>query len=201
MPELVWDTQIYANGKFPRAPFDMVASFVYRNAPPLPREQVSILELGCGSGNNVWFLASEGFRVTGTDASPRAIEYAKNRVKESGLQADLRVESFPTVTFPDGSFDLVFERGALIYVTPDLAAQTIREVRRVLKPGGRFFLNLFSGQCDPAPGYTCYYDRSMVERVLEGGWKILRMHHAELRDFLDGEKLVTGDWRVEVEKI
>jgi SAM-dependent methyltransferase len=201
MAELVWDTEIYAAGRFPHAPYDMVASFVYRNAPPRPRDSVRILELGCGAGNNVWFLASEGYNVSGTDASQLAIAYAKKRLAASRLKADLRVEGFPGISFPDGSFDLVFERAALSYATPEIAAQTVREVRRVLSSGGRFFFNPYSAQHDPAPGYTCYYDRKLVEQVLGTGWRLLRMQHAELRDSLNQEKLITGDWRVEVEKV
>ena len=201
MTELLWETEIYAAGKFPRAPYDTVASFVYRNAAPGPRENVRILELGCGAGNNLWFLASEGYSVAGTDGSRRAIEYAKCRLAESGFRADLRVENFPDLGFDSSSFDLAFERAALSYVTPEVAAQTIREVHRVLAPGGRFFFNPYSGQSAPAPGYTCFYDRELVERVLGSGWRILRMHHAELRDCLNQQELVTGDWRVEVEKL
>jgi SAM-dependent methyltransferase len=198
--EMFWDSEFYAAGKFPRSPYEIVASFVFRNAPARSRDSVRVLELGCGGGNNVWFLASEGFAVTGTDASPRAIDYAKKRLAGQCLRADLHVEPFPRVSFDDSTFDLVVERAALACVTPEVAAQTIREVRRVLVPGGRFFFNPYSTQSNPGFGYICFYNRDLVEQVLGDGWKVLRMQHAEIRDHLNQQEILVGDWRVEVEK-
>src|SRR5437016_5148901 len=119
-PDPVWDNEFYGSGKFPRAPYDTVASFVYRHAPKRSRNTVRILEIGCGAGNNVWFLASEGFAVAGTDGSPAAIEYAQQRLRESGFEADVRVAAFPLLPFEDESFDLCVERAALVYVPAEI---------------------------------------------------------------------------------
>ena len=197
----VWDAEFYNSGRFVRAPYEAVASFVYRHAPARPRSEVRILELGCGSGNNVWFLASEGFHVAGTDASERAIEYARRRLSDSGLAADLRVAAFPDLPFADASFDLACERAALVYIPPEVATLALQQVQRVLVPGGKFFFNPYSGHEGSAEvGYTCYWTREMIEQSFAQGWKILRLHHAELRDALHGNQLVCGDWRVEVER-
>src|SRR5882757_9700086 len=95
-------------------PWTEVVTFIFRNAPrDRKREEVSILELGSGTGNNLWFAAREGFRVSGIDISKTAVDFAKDRFAKEGLAGDLRVGDFSQLPFPDKSFDLVFDRGSL----------------------------------------------------------------------------------------
>ncbi len=195
-----WEQEFYASGKFPRAPYDTVASFVYRRLPAKPRTEVRVFEVGCGAGNNVWFLASEGFSVAGSDGSQTAIDYARRRLAASGLAADLRVEAFPKVSFEDGSFDLVVERAALVYVPYKIACQTIEQIRRVLVPGGHFFFNPYSYHQDDVTHHPCFWNRTMIDDAFTCGWKLLRLHHSDLRDELENRPVVS-EWRVEVEKV
>lgn len=89
-------------------------------------------DLGCGSGVFTSLLTDAGFTATGVDLSPRMIELARTRYPGSKfIHGD--VESLP---FEDGSFDGVLLSG-LLHHLPDPTA-CIREVRRILKPGGRF---------------------------------------------------------------
>ena len=195
-----WEQEFYASGKFPRAPYDAVASFVYRRSPAKPRAEVRVLEVGCGAGNNVWFLASEGFSVAGSDGSQTAIDYAHRRFVASGLTAELRVEAFPKVSFEDRSFDLVIERAALVYVPYEIACQAIEQIQRVLVPGGRFFFNPYSYHENDVAHHTCFWNRTMIDNAFARGWKLLRLHHSDLRDELENRPVVS-EWRVEVEKV
>jgi SAM-dependent methyltransferase len=95
-----------------------------------PRAGEHILDLGCGDGQLTERLAESGAIVLGVDADPRMVEAAKSR----GIEAHTAMaESLP---FFDGSFDAVFSNAALHWVRDQDAMMT--EVRRVLKPGGRF---------------------------------------------------------------
>ncbi|MGA2030832.1 MAG: class I SAM-dependent methyltransferase [Thermoguttaceae bacterium] len=187
-PSEAWES-LYRQGKFPRCPYDHVASFVFRNAPQHPRNEVRILELGCGPGNNLALLVQEGFACSGIDSSPAAIEYARNRI---GPAADLRVASFPGLPFSTAAFELALERAALSYVSFDCAVETIAEVRRVLIPGGRFLFNPYSEHAEN-PCEATYYDRGMVEKALDG-WRIISLQKAVVRDELAGRTL-WGEWR------
>src|SRR5262245_53509995 len=111
----IWEDAIYGQGqKISRYPFDIVVTFVYRNYPRhKPRHDVRILEVGCGSGNNLWFAAREGFQVAGIDGSSSAIAYAQKRFAEEGLTGDLRVGDFTQLPFESDSFDLAIDRGSL----------------------------------------------------------------------------------------
>ena len=89
-----------------------------------------ILDLGCGDGQLTAQLTETGAVVTGVDASAEMVVAARER----GVDAlEAKAESLP---FPDASFDAVFSNAVLHWVRDHDAMMT--EVRRVLKPGGRF---------------------------------------------------------------
>jgi SAM-dependent methyltransferase len=96
----------------------------------------SVLDFGCGSGENSIILATRGARVLGLDISAPLIDLARQRLALNGLggAATFVVGSGHDVPVADASIDVVF--GIAILHHLDLAA-TAREVHRVLKPGGR----------------------------------------------------------------
>jgi len=91
-----------------------------------------VLENGCGVGMYVQRLAGLGSRVIG-------LEYDFDRAREAGIKSDAVVnaagESLP---FPSSTFDLILSHEVIEHVRDDALA--IREMARVLKPGGRIVL-------------------------------------------------------------
>jgi SAM-dependent methyltransferase len=144
----VWEEK-YSRGHTQRYPWDCIVSFVYRNAPrgAAPRRGRRP-GTGCGTGGNLWFLAREGFRASGIDASPSAVAAARTRLSADGLDAALHVGSFCELPFPDASFDLVLDRCSVTCVGAAGARQAVLETRRVLRPGGLFFFNPYSAAHD-----------------------------------------------------
>ena len=90
----------------------------------------SILDLGCGDGQLTLRLASTGACVVGVDVSPEMLASARSR----GI--DAREGSAESLPYPDAVFDAVFSNAALHWVRDQDAMMA--EVRRVLRPGGRF---------------------------------------------------------------
>jgi ubiquinone/menaquinone biosynthesis C-methylase UbiE/catechol 2,3-dioxygenase-like lactoylglutathione lyase family enzyme len=95
----------------------------------------SLLEVGVGSGRLLARLAERGWDVAGIDAAPRMVELARDRVPDAKLEV-ARAEELP---FEDASFDTVVAVGVPEY--GDLEA-SVRELARVLRPGGRAVLAL-----------------------------------------------------------
>jgi SAM-dependent methyltransferase len=94
----------------------------------------TVLDFGCGSGDNVMPLLKRGATVIGIDISPELIEIAKARVAAAGMRADLRVGSAYETGLPTGSVDTVF----CMSLVHHLDIPTVREeMRRVLAPGGQ----------------------------------------------------------------
>ena len=132
-----WEADIYARGKcILKWPISQVVSSIMRVTAGRDRREVSVLEIGCGAGNNIWFLVSEGFQAHGLDMSAIAIEYARSRLLAVGLEADLKVGDMATLPWKDNRFDVVIDCGALTINTHSHIATILEDVRRVLKPGG-----------------------------------------------------------------
>lgn len=99
-----------------------------------PVEGRSILDCGCGAGDLALELARDGARVTGFDLSPESVRLMGTRAARLELPSPGGLVSvMETMPFPDATFDSVVGKSILHHV--DVAA-SLREVRRVLKPGG-----------------------------------------------------------------
>ncbi|MFM8535820.1 MAG: class I SAM-dependent methyltransferase [Acidimicrobiia bacterium] len=94
-----------------------------------------LLEVGCGIGTDLVRFAKGGARVTGVDLSQTAIDLARKNVELNGVTAEeLVVGNGEALPYADASFDVVYGHGVIQY-TAD-APRLIREMHRVLKPGG-----------------------------------------------------------------
>lgn len=98
--------------------------------------ETAILDLCCGGGQGTRFLVPLSRRVTGLDASPVALKRAAKVAPEATYVEGL-AENLP---FADGEFDLVYTSAALHEMAAEPLEQVLREVYRVLKPGGTFAL-------------------------------------------------------------
>ncbi len=99
----------------------------------------AVLDLGCGAGFDAFIAAQfvgPGGRVVGIDLSPEMIAVAEAGLKEADFpHVEFRLAQVEDVPFPDASFDVALSNGVLNLI-PDKAA-ALREICRVLRPGGR----------------------------------------------------------------
>ena len=94
-----------------------------------------LLEVGCGIGTDLVRFAQGGARVTGVDLAETAIDLARKNFTLHGVAAEeLRVANGEALPYADASFDVVYGHGVIQYTAN--APQLIREMHRVLKPGG-----------------------------------------------------------------
>jgi SAM-dependent methyltransferase len=102
------------------------------------RKKIRILDLGCGPGRHVIFLAREGFQAFGVDASTEAIRLCRNTLKKERLQARVRVADFIALPYPDGYFDAIIDCASMMHNRLSNVRRILREVKRTLKKGGEF---------------------------------------------------------------
>ena len=122
--------------------FDEVERHRYQDyAPWMPRVMgfnefagKELLEVGCGMGTDLLQFARGGARVTGVDLTPRSIEISRSHLDLYGQKGEFAITDGETLPFADESFDVVYSNGVLHH-TPDTAG-AIREIHRVLRPGG-----------------------------------------------------------------
>ena len=103
-----------------------------------PARGLRILDVGCGDGVLATRLAQGGGRVTGLDASAEMIAAARRRAKAAGVEVGLVEGNAGEIPFPAGHFDCVVSVATLCFV--DDPRPTLRDMVRVLKPGGRLIL-------------------------------------------------------------
>lgn len=101
----------------------------------------AVLDVGCGAGSNVLFLAESGFRAHGVDLSPGAVAAARARAAEARLAVDIQEGDVLALPFPDGSFDAVVDNGCFHTLPLSRRERYAKEVLRVLRPAGRFVLS------------------------------------------------------------
>ena len=100
-----------------------------------------VLEIGCGIGTDGAQFAKAGADYTGVDLTEAAIGLARKNFELRGLHGEFRVADAENLDFAISSFDLVYSHGVLHH-TPE-TARAVREIHRVLKPGGRAIVMLY----------------------------------------------------------
>jgi ubiquinone/menaquinone biosynthesis C-methylase UbiE len=99
--------------------------------------QGDVLEIAAGTARNLPHYPS-AIRLTAIELSPEMLAIARQRAEDLGHDADLRGGDAQALEFADESFDTVVCTLGLCTIADD--RQAVREVRRVLRPGGRFLL-------------------------------------------------------------
>lgn len=97
---------------------------------------LAVLDVGSGGGLLAEEFAALGARVTGVDPSPASLEVARGHAAEQGLEIEYRQAIGEDLPFADASFDAVYCCDVLEHV--DDVGKTVREIARVLRPGGTF---------------------------------------------------------------
>jgi ubiquinone/menaquinone biosynthesis C-methylase UbiE len=111
----------------------------FNSVPIHNRKNIRVLELGCGSGSNLWMMAKEGFDVYGLDISQAALDLASNMMEHWSVNGSLVKGSFDQLPFEDGYFDIIVDVFSTNCVTEKTFEKCLSEVRRCLKPSGEFF--------------------------------------------------------------
>lgn len=148
MWDSVWE-DIFRSREWGKYPSEDLIRFVARHFYRVAdRASVRLLEVGCGPGANLWYLAREGFSFVGIDGSETAISKAEARLDEEcpgwRTRGELRVGDIVTLPFQDSVFDAVIDNEAISCNSFDASCQMYAEISRVLKPGGCMYSRTFA---------------------------------------------------------
>jgi SAM-dependent methyltransferase len=128
----------------------------------VPLAESRVFELGVGGGLNQQFYDSA--RVTafaGIDPGGKLLDYARAAAREKGWEADIRQGRGEAIPFDDASFDTVVSTYTMCSV--DDQAQVLKELRRILKPGGKLLFLEHGRSPDRGP--------ARWQRRIEPVWK------------------------------
>lgn len=147
----------------------------------MQRGRPRILDVGCGTGANLELLGQYG-EAEGVDVSPDALAFCRAR----GL-ANVRQGEAEKLPYEDGAFDLVTALDVVEHLDDDAAG--LREMRRVLRPGGRalLFVPAFMflwGVQDDVSHHRRRYTLPVLKRTLrDAGYEVERATYANLSFF------------------
>ena len=111
------------------------------------------IDLGCGTGTNVITLARAGWQVTGVDFAPPAIRMAKNKLKTSGVHADLQVGDVTKLRHISGPFDLALDLGCFHGLSQQGRQDYLTQLQRILAPNGFWLIYTFLAPGTPRSGH------------------------------------------------
>jgi SAM-dependent methyltransferase len=160
----------------------ILAGFVEAICRQVTDRRPRILDVGCGTGANLLMLSEYG-EAEGVDISEDALAFCRER----GLDK-VRLGAGEELPYEDGTFDLVTAFDVVEHMDDDLAG--LREMRRVLRPGGRvlLFVPTFMflwGLQDDVSNHRRRYRLPALRRVLEqAGFEIERTTYANITFFL-----------------
>jgi len=158
-----------------------------------------VLEIGVGSGLNLMLYEEHVDVVFGLDPSERLLSMAQRRAVEAGVPADLIRGSATNIPLENGSVDTIVMTWTLCSISDPLLA--LREMRRVLKPGGALLFVEHGLSPEPAierwqhrltPLWRhisggCHLDRKVDDLIRGAGFEI-----SELRnEYAPGPRLMT----------
>ena len=116
-------------------------------------KDLTLLDVGCGSGQTAIPAAKNGIKVTGIDIAENLILHARKRAKEAGLEIRFDVGDAEDLPYANNSFDVVISLiGAMFAPRPELVAS---EFARVLKSGGKLFMANWTAASMPAKMFKC----------------------------------------------
>ncbi|HWC43832.1 MAG TPA: class I SAM-dependent methyltransferase [Actinomycetota bacterium] len=130
-----------------------------------------VLDVGCGTGEHALLAASLGLEATGIDLAAAAIERAREKAVQRGLEARFVVGSVLDLTGLDGQFDTVLDSGLFHVLEDDDRRVFVDGLRAVLRPGGRYFLLCFSDRQPGAFGPR-RITRDELRATFADGWRV-----------------------------
>ncbi len=108
------------------------------------RKALKVLDLGCGAGRHVVYMASQTFETYGVDTSETGLKRTKERLKAHGLEASLVRCDMKLPPFISSCFDVVICLNTIYHQRFMEIQQTMSEVHRILKNKGLFLVNFHS---------------------------------------------------------
>jgi len=156
----------------------------------------SVLDAGCGTGENALYLASRGHEVLGVDFVPAAIERARAKANERGLTARFEVADATELDQLGQTFDSAIDCGLFHTFTDEDRPRYVASLAWAVRPGGRVHILCFSDKEPPGQGprritqaeiRDAFRDGWTVESIQETRFKTT--DHPEAQTFTPGGPL------------
>jgi len=131
----------------------------------------SVLDVGCGTGENALYLAARGHEVWGIDFVSVAIERAKEKAAERGLLVHFQVGDALELNQLGRTFDTVIDCGLFHTFNDDERPVFVKRLAQVLRPGGEYHVLCFSDREPPGEGPR-RVTQDEIRNAFGDAWKV-----------------------------
>ena len=172
-----WD-EIFSKKDWGRYPDLSVVRFILgKTRKKIKKNKIKVLELGCGTGANLGFLAKEGFKTYGIDGSKVALKIAKKKLNKEKLQAKLYLGDVMDLSFfPNKFFDFVIDCECLYANSTKNTKIILKEINRVLKKKGNFFSKTFAKGTYGLKGGSLKNQKKIIKKgAFHSGYGLIRL--------------------------
>ena len=180
--QALWE-QAHAQPRFrPRYPHEQVVRWTFRHFDRAAMPAPKLLDLGCGAGRHAQFFAAEGYDAYACDISRAGLEQLQAAARARGLAVQtVHTSAHDLSAYADASMDGVLSFAVLYYLSLGEAEQAVREVLRVLRPGGRF-LCVIRTDADSR--------RAGAQPVAPCTWRLAQLGEGAASDFESGMNML-----------
>jgi SAM-dependent methyltransferase len=134
----------------------------------------SVLDVGCGTGENLLYLAARGHEAWGIDFVPVAVERAKAKAAQRGIDAQFLVGNALELNKLGRHFDTVIDCGLFHTFADEERPAFVRGLAEVLRPGGFLYLLCFSDEQPGTEGPRRITQKEITESFRDG-WKVQKI--------------------------
>jgi 2-polyprenyl-3-methyl-5-hydroxy-6-metoxy-1,4-benzoquinol methylase len=138
----------------------------------------TVLDAGCGTGDNALYLASLGFEVWGVDAADSAIKKAKEKAKEREISVNFLVCDALRLQLLQNKFNTVIDCGLFHVFLDEERPIFAASLSSALYPGGKYFMLCFS-EHEPGSYGPRRVTQAEIRATFDKGWKINYIREAE----------------------
>jgi len=157
-----------------------------------------VLDVGCGTGEQVMLAATHGAEAMGVDIAELAIQRAREKAEERGIQATFQVADAMHLDRLGRQFDVITDSGVFHVFSDDERPAFVTSLRSVLRPGGMYYMMCFSDR-QPGDWGPRRVSKAEIRASFADGWSVRSIEPAQFVIANESERAQA--WLATIERV
>ena len=157
-----------------------------------------VLDVGCGTGEQVMLAATHGAEAMGVDIAELAIQRAREKAEERGIQATFQVADAMHLDRLGRQFDVITDSGVFHVFSDDERPAFVTSLRSVLRPGGMYYMMCFSDR-QPGDWGPRRVSKAEIRASFTDGWSVRSIEPAQFVIAIESERAQA--WLATIERV